>query len=420
MTDVPRYHTAGIGAGPANLSLAALFGAVKPERIALFEAQPAPSWHNTLLFPGVRMQTAWIKDLVSLVDPCHRLSFLSYLVTTRRVFPFLSAQYTEIPRLEYARYLQWAASQIPGIRYGTPIDEVGFDSSFALYSEGEMVARSEHLVIGIGSRPRIPQGLDALDRTRLAIAEDLVTRLDEQDLDRTQTVAVIGCGQTGAECVLELRRRGFTDIRWFGSRSWFAPLDDSPTANETFRPAYSAFLERQPLDRKRELAREHVLTSDGIALTTLRAVFQDNYEEMLRTGSAPVTMYPGRRVVAGERQGEGVRLRCKRGHGQDQHDVRLVVVAAGRRPAPLPFDERLREMVDTDEGGNPVADEDYSLRWKGEDNHKIFVQNRSRYAHGLQDANLSLLAVRSAVIINSLFGRRVYNVSDDSASTVWD
>ena len=46
-TDVPEYHTVGIGAGPANLSLAALFESSTSEQIALFESQPGPAWHNT-------------------------------------------------------------------------------------------------------------------------------------------------------------------------------------------------------------------------------------------------------------------------------------------------------------------------------------------------------------------------------------
>ncbi len=231
---------------------------------------------------------------------------------------------------------------------------------------------------------------------------------------------MIGGGQTGAECVLELRRRGFTDIRWLGSRSSFASLDDSPSANEMFRPSYAEFLDGLPLERRRELAKENVLTSDGISAETLRALFQDNYEEMLRNDRAPVTMLPGRRVIAGRHEGHGAVLTCEQAHGQERHEVRFTVVAAGRRPAPLPFDTRFLEMIDTDELGNPTVETDYSLRWKHSDRHKIFVQNRSRYAHGLQDSNLSLIAVRSALIINSLYDRAVFDISDEYTSTVWD
>jgi lysine N6-hydroxylase len=419
-SEPPYFHTAGVGAGPANLSLAALFEVARPERIALFEAKPEHSWHGSLLFPGVRMQTAWIKDLVSLIDPTHRLSFLNYLVSSGRVFPFLSAQYEEIPRLEFSRYLEWAAGLLPDISYGTPVDEVTFDSGFVVHSRGKPVARSDHLVIGVGSRPQMPSGLAGLGPGLTVLADDLDARLRAVDYPPDQPVAVVGAGQTGAECVVELRRRGFTDIRWLGSRSWFAPMDDSPAANEMYRPAYAEFLDGLTLERRRELAKEHVLTSDGISVTTLRAVFQDNYEHLLRRGRAPVTMLPGRRVVSGQAGGPGLILSCQGAHGQERQEVRFAVVAAGRRPAPLPFGQELTEMIDTSDLGSLTVEPDYSLRWKHGDSHKIFVQNRSRYARGLADSNLSLIAVRSATIINSLFERPVFDIPDNYASTVWD
>jgi lysine N6-hydroxylase len=402
------------------LSLAALFEAVAPDRIALFEASPGLSWHSGLMFPGVRMQTGWLKDLVSLVDPGHRLSFLSYLVRTRRVWSFLSAQYSEIPRLEYIRYLEWAAGQLPDVHFGTPVDKVSFDAGFTLYSQGRLVARSDHLVLGIGSRPRVPPGLTGLDEQRMVVADELTARFEQLELAPDDPVAVIGGGQTGAECVLELRRRGFIDVRWFGRRPWFAPLDDSPSANEMYRPAYGAFLNRLSTQRKREMVAEQVLTSDGVSSSTLRELFQTSYEDMLRTGRPSVTMLPGRRVTGGEARDPGVRLSVTGSHGPESHDVRFVVVAAGRRPSPLPFDDRLGEMVDTDERGGPIVEADYSLRWKGGEHHRIFVQNRARFAHGLPDANLSLLPMRSAVIINSLYGRAVFDIDDWCPGTLWD
>jgi lysine N6-hydroxylase len=125
-------------------------------------------------------------------------------------------------------------------------------------------------------------------------------------------------------------------------------------------------------------------------------------------------------VVAGRPRGRGLVLSCQRAQGPERQEVRFAVVAAGRRPAPLPFGPKLREMIDTDDLGAPTVETDYSLRWKHGDRHKIFVQNRSRYAHGLQDSNLSLIAVRSAIIINSLFERPVFDISDEHAATVWD
>ena len=135
--ETPSYHTVCIGAGPANLSLAALYQSSTTESIALFDKQKGSNWHESLLHTGVRMQTSWLKDLVSLVDPTHKLTFINYLVSTGRLFALLNAQFDFIPRREYMHYLAWAAKQIDNINYGVTVERVSFGASgFVLHATG--------------------------------------------------------------------------------------------------------------------------------------------------------------------------------------------------------------------------------------------------------------------------------------------
>ncbi|MGA4685671.1 MULTISPECIES: lysine N(6)-hydroxylase/L-ornithine N(5)-oxygenase family protein [Micromonospora] len=414
------FHTVGIGAGPANLSLAAMYDTLAPHDIALFEARDRPGWHDGMLHSGVRMQTGWVKDLVSLYDPTHPLSFLNYLVTTGRVYALLGAGFDTIPRIEYQQYLVWAAGRLPRITYGTRVDRVEFDGTLVSRSGGAEVARSRHLVLGSGTVPFVPEFLDALDPRHLFVADELHRRLatvpDEPDLPWI----VIGSGQTSAECVAALLARGCRDIRWIGRRSWFAPLEDSPSANDLYRPAYQEAFLTLSRDVRERLVSGQILTSDGISPGTLRGVYQHNYEERLRTGRFPVTIMPSR-TVTGARQLDGeVELEClTAGSGEERHRAVNLVVAAGRRQAPLPFDPELTALIDLDERGEPVIESDYSIRWKHADDHKIFVLNRGRYVQGLVDSNLSILPIRSAMILNSIAGRTVCRFRDDYLSTRW-
>ncbi|HEY9392120.1 MAG TPA: SidA/IucD/PvdA family monooxygenase [Mycobacteriales bacterium] len=423
--NVPTFHTIGIGAGPANLSLAALFGAAGPHRVGLFERQPYASWHRGLLYSGVRMQTSWIKDLVSLVDPTHRLSFLNYLVSNGRAFAFLNAQHESIPRLEFVQYLAWASEQIGDVHYGTAIDEVTFDNGFEVRSQGRVVGRADNLVLGLGTEPFVPEGLSGVDDDRRIVVDDLIEWLEQpdggpDDADRDASIAVIGGGQTGAECAMELLHHGFRDVLWFGRRQWFAPLDDSPSANEFYRPAYAQFFQHLTKDTRRDMVDSQVLTSDGVSAATLRALYQLNYEELLRTGRFPLTMLPGRDVTTVEPDsGGGVRLTCRSARGEETHVVRRMVCATGRRPSTLPFSPELLARIELDDHGDLVVEDDFSVRWKGTGRHRIYAQNRARYTHGLTDANLSLLPMRSAVIINSLFDREIFHIRDEHLSTVW-
>jgi lysine N6-hydroxylase len=421
MTDVPFYTAVGIGAGPANLSLAALFPAAAPAEIALFDRQPGPAWHPALLHPGVTMQTSWMKDLVSLVDPTHPLTFMNYLVTTGRLYNLLNAQFSTIPRLEYVKYLEWAAAQLPRLHWGVGVDQVTYadDSGFTLWAGADPVARGQHLVLGVGTEPYLPPDLAHLPEDQVCVPDDLAARLPGFT-DRSAPVAVVGGGQTGAECVLELLAQGFTDIRWFGRRPWFQPMDDSPPANEFYRPAHGAHLQQLPRAGRSALIEGQTLTGDAISPGTIHAIYQANYRGELTLGRFPVTMYPGRDVTDGKAAADGTLVLHAIGNDlPETHEVRYAVLATGRRPRPAPFDLDLHERVETDDAGGMIVDADYSVRWKGSGDSRIYALNRARLSHGIPDANLTLLPVRAALVLNSIADRQLLTVKDDALPVRW-
>jgi len=409
----------GIGAGPANLSLAALFPTTPTVRMALFDRQPGPAWHDRLLHPGVRMQTSWLKDLVSLVAPQHELTFLNYLVSSGRMFALLNSQFDVIPRREYVRYLAWASGKLGNVHYGVTIDRISLvDKGFMVYSGGRPVARSSHLVIGVGSVPVLPDGFVGLPPERVFIADELAERLDNLRTDRSAPIAVVGGGQTGIEAAGRLLASGFTDVKWFGRRLWFDTIDDSPVANDVYRPAHMQALQRLSPSTRRRVIEGLNPTGDALTPGAMRSLYQANYDGLLTLDRFPLTFFPGRNVLRARVDRDDVVLHCRTAAGPERHRVRTVVVAAGRQTVPVPFDEDLRERVDT-EAGEMVIDSDYSVRWKGMNGRKIFALNRARMSMGLTDTNLTLLPVRSAIVLNSLFGRELYPVRDDLCPVQW-
>lgn len=415
---VPHHFVAAIGAGPANLSLAALGERQVPGGVAVFDKQPRPGWHPGLLVQGARLQTSWIKDLVTLVEPCNRFSFLNYLVSTGRIYSFLNAQWTSVPRQEFARYLAWAAERLDTVHYGCEITEVGFDERFVLRGPDRVIATCDHLVFGLGTRPNVPPCFPP-NLPGVVLAEELVQR-DFASRLPSQQVIVVGGGQTGAEAVLSLARRGVRDIRWLGRRHWFAPLDDSPPANDFYRPAYLRFFYDLPEHVRRAYVAQQVLTSDGVSNETLQEIYRFNYEASLTESRPPIMLLPGRDVIRAHSRGGLVSLWCRRNSGgNERHSAPLVVLSTGRTPTPLPLAPELREQLELDDAAEPLVEQDYSVRWKHGAEHRLFVQNRSIFTHGLADPNLSLLAVRSAVILNSLLQRTVFEVRDEFVQTMW-
>ena len=419
--NTPAFHVAAIGAGPSNLSLAALYQASTQDRsMVLFDRQPGPSWHAALLHPGVDMQTSWLKDLVTVVDPTHRLSFLNYLVTSGRFYALNNSQFDSLPRREYQRYLAWAAGQIDNLHFGVDIDEISLGADgFQLSSAGVPRSLSEHVVVGVGTRPAIPAQLSGLPQDRVFIADELVRRLPEMAVDKTVPVAVLGGGQTGCEAVLRLIGEGFTDIRWIGRGQWFRTIDDSPIANEFYRPEHQQFLQGLTLSSREKLVRGQRSTGDALTPGGMRAVYQANYHALLETGSFAANIMVGHDVVGATAEDDRVVLRCETSEQHPEIPVAYAVVAMGRERTPIPFDDELRERVDFDDNGEVIVESDYSIRWKGSNGHRIYALNRARFSHGIPDANLTLLPVRSALIVNSMLEREAYHLQENLCAVTW-
>jgi lysine N6-hydroxylase len=419
--DTPHYDVVGVGSGPANLSLAALLQSHTDWSMALFDSAPSSRWHSTLLHSGVRMQTSWLKDLVSFVEPTHQLTFLNYLVSEGRLFALLNAQFDVIPRAEYMRYLAWATERLDNVFHDTPIDEVDFvdGEGFVTTSRGRQIATSEHLVLGVGTRATMPSAFAGLNRDDVFLADHLDSHLATISRDTAAPVAVIGGGQTGIEAVFRLRSAGFSDILWLGRRQWFQTIDDSPAANDFYRPAHQVFLQGLSRPTRRRLVHEQDPTGDAMTPGALRTLYQLNYDGLLEHGHFPITLLPGRDVVSAEAEGDGLVLHCKTAEQQEHRWVRRAVVAVGRELAPLPLAAALRERLDTDEDGELLLQGDYSVRWGGTNEHRIYALNRARYSHGIPDANLTLLPVRSALVLNSMLQRELFPINDQLCPIQW-
>jgi lysine N6-hydroxylase len=95
------------------------------------------------------------------------------------------------------------------------------------------------------------------------------------------------------------------------------------------------------------------------------------------------------------------------------------VIATGRENTPVPFDDDLRDRVEVGDDGELVVESDFSVRWKGMNGHKMFALNRARFSQGLTDANLTLLPIRAAMVLNSMFGREMFEIRDELCPVHW-
>ncbi|MBD0669410.1 lysine N(6)-hydroxylase/L-ornithine N(5)-oxygenase family protein [Streptomyces sp. CBMA156] len=398
----------GIGAGPANLSLAALLHG-DPEQPNLFlDRKPSFTWHDDQLITGATLQVSIFKDLVSLSDPTNRFSFLSYLHEHGRMYHFLNAQFAEVPRTEFRNYLAWAAETNENVAFSETVERVDFDGVFRVTTDRRQVT-ADNIAVGVGTVPWVPDyAVPHLGAGHLHVSQYLRHAKELAG----KRVAVIGGGQSGAEAFLDLISRSDAErpawVSWVSRRRNYFPIDDSTFTNDFYMPEYSEYFYRLSESKRAELNSAHLLSSDGISESTLRAIYQVLYRlQFIERDEHRFGLLPNRNVVSADRTASGtfeVMLRHNDESGQSEClPVDAVVWATGFRPAPKTFLEPLMGRIET-ENGEVRVNEDFAVSWDGPPDRNIFMQNAVRGQRGLPDVNLSLNAWRAQRIVNSLRG----------------
>jgi lysine N6-hydroxylase len=411
----------GVGIGPFNLSIAALADEVPELQTRFFERRERFAWHPGLMFRGSRMQTSFLKDLVTAVSPTNRHSFVNYLVEHGRFHAFLAAESSAVERREFADYLGWVARRLDSLRFGAEIRELrSCDGGFELsHTRGR--TRARHVVLGTGRVPSVPECARAQLGTRCFHAIDILAR----DLElRGARVVVVGGGQTGAEVVLELLRGTWGELAglsWVSRRLNFEPLDESPFTNHLFTPGFvSVFHGLDPARREALLARQK-LAGDGISAATLRELHDRFYEFSVTREGPRFELLPARELLAVERRGAGFELTAHNllDDQRERVEADWVILCTGLREQLPPCIEPLLPELELDEHGRPQVERSFELRRRRRTGERIYIVNGGRTTHGIAESQLSLMAWRSAVILNDVLGRRRFAVERERDLVRW-
>ncbi|MGP4114047.1 lysine N(6)-hydroxylase/L-ornithine N(5)-oxygenase family protein [Streptomyces sp. 4N509B] len=429
----------GVGVGPANLSLAALAQPLPGLTAAFYERRPTFRWHPGLLIDGATLQVPFLADLVTLVDPTSRHSFLNYLRHTGRLFPFYFAERLHPDRAEYDAYCRWVSERLPGLHFRHQVDAVRWNPEHEVFdvdvtrlgADGEVEAvlrrHARHLVIGIGTAPHLPEVMRPLAEAATVPVCHSADYLDHRErLLAAEHVTVVGAGQSGAEIVLDLLRHrpaGRERLAWLARTPAFAPMEYSKLGLEHFTPDYTRYFHALP-----EAVRDHLVERQwqlhrAIDHETLAALHDELYRRTVAGEWPDVLLTPGVSVRTAGRVGT-TRLELHLDHVEQGERSRLttsaLVLATGYRERPLdPLLTTLNSVVRRDASGRPSIDAHYRLDLAPEVSGSVYVQNAERHTHGVGAPDLGLLAHRSATILNSLTGERRYPVSRRAAFTTF-
>ncbi|MFJ2115304.1 MULTISPECIES: lysine N(6)-hydroxylase/L-ornithine N(5)-oxygenase family protein [unclassified Streptomyces] len=442
LNDLDQPHDlVGVGIGPFNLSLAALADGMRrpggPLAAVFYDQSAAFRWHPGLLIDGATLQVPFLADLVTLADPASRWSFLSYLKTRDRLFPFYFAERFHIQRAEYDAYCRWVSEQLPALRFGHQVDAVRWNPERDLFEvdftqldrDGEVEALgrayTRNVVLGIGTEPYVPDPLRPLiEAPAVPVIHSADYLAHRERLLAAGHITVIGSGQSGAEVFLDLLRArpaGAERIHWLARTEAFAPMEYSKLGLEQFTPDYTRYFHALPEHARDDLLPRQWQLHKGIDADTIAAIHDELYRRTLHGGWPDAVLTPGVSVRTAGRVAT-TRIELHLEHGRQATRSRLttdaVVLATGYRER---SPDRLLAGLD------PYMRRDAATRARIDQHHRlvldpsvtgsVYVQNAERHSHGVGAPDLGLAAWRSATILNHLTGGEPYPLPRRTAFT---
>ncbi len=402
----------GIGVGPFNLSLAALLEKANGLTSLFLEKKSQFDWHPEVMFKDSVMQTSYLKDLVTPVDPTSPYSFLNYLNAKNLFYPFLNTQRTTVSRKEFEQYCVWAAESLgQKLKFNTEVQSIDFKNDLFHVQTSTGEYQSQNICIATGLVPRIPEGAKKLIGPKVFHAKSAFMK----DLNLAgKSVLIVGGGQTGIEVfrnALHGKWGHASAVKIITRRKSLEPLDESAFTNEYFTPNYVEKFWELNLDKKSTIVASQKLASDGNTPSYLLQLYNDLYRlKYVENDSRPIQIMACRKLVSMVSEAGSFRLGLQNLFYDQPEEISadIVILCTGFQSTIPKALDPLISHISLDSESRFQFKKSYSVQWDGPKENRIYALNFSRHNHGIIDPQTSLMAWRSAVVINDLANEKIY------------
>lgn len=414
------YDIAGIGIGPFNLGLAALTEPIAALETVFLDQGTGFNWHPGMMLDFAIMQVPFYADLVTGADPCSRFSFLNYLKQENRIYPFAIREQYYISRYEYNLYCQWVAAKLTNLRFGSQVTSLEYSRRQKHYKVVYRNGRQHNsvcakkLVIATGTIPSLPGCIELAASNRLFHSAEYVSR--RKVIDKTQTITVIGSGQSAAEIVYDLLQDAecvAAGIHWYSRSHRFFPMDISRFSCELSSPDYIDHFYSLSTQKKQSIAAHHGSLHKGINQDLLSAIYSRLYELKLLNKSK-VRIAANCELQSVKETKKGRFLLSFYHHEKDKQIgdyCGTLILATGYRQCLPAFTEGIADRLVFENDSHHVF-RNYSIDKK---QSEVYVQNAESHTHSFSAADLGLGPYRNSVIINQVLGYEYYKVEKSIA-----
>ncbi|WP_270182749.1 lysine N(6)-hydroxylase/L-ornithine N(5)-oxygenase family protein [Alkalihalobacillus sp. CinArs1] len=418
------YDLVGIGIGPFNLGMAALAEDLDIEAI-YFDQKEEFNWHPGMLIEGADLQVPFLADLVTIANPKSPYTFINYLHENDRLYQFYFFNKLDIPRKEYNAYTRWVASKLSNCQFGKKVIDVTYHKEERYYEVIiEDIKRSEthkvkakHVVLGTGSLPNVPEGFDKYPIEDVLHSNHYLYH--EKQLKQSDSVTVIGSGQSAAELFYDLlndQRHYKYKLNWFTRSAGFFQLESAKLGQEVFSPDYISYFHRLSYEEREEALSTLGPLRKGIDPETLKAIYDLLYHRSAEGNYPEATIQPMTEVNGVEKVDGVYRLACRQ--WQEDHsftvDSEKVLLATGYKPHFPEWFTRMHDEIEWEDEKRYKVTLNQQLVFKdGRENH-FFTLTNLEHSHGAGATNLALSVERNKRILNTVAGEEIFPIKTNT------
>lgn len=419
------YDVIGIGFGPSNLALAVVLEEHQTHTDSLsylfLEQKSDFSWQPGMLLPDTKMQINFLKDLVTLRNPQSKYTFVNYLKEAERLNDFINMKMFFPTRTEFNDYLSWVANHFRScVRYGSevidiqPLSEYGQEVILLQIQvkdtkTGETYTYyTRNLVLAAGGVPTMPSALVGMHSPHITHSHHFTQWIGEQKRDREQQqhFIVAGSGQSAAEVIYFLYQEyPNAQITSTIRKSSYKPADDSPFVNEVFFPEVIDFMHNLAPDKRKQYLNEHSSTNYAVVdLELIEKLYEMKYNEKI-TGRNRLRILPFKEIVDAREHGDKLTVNYKDLITDESCEFNcdaLILATGYSRQFTSPLTTKLSPYLIMNKQHEPIIGRDYCVSTLDAFKPRIYAQGYSEQTHGISDTLLSVLAIRSQEIIDSL------------------
>ena len=169
---------------------------------------------------------------------------------------------------------------------------------------------------------------------------------------------------------------------------------------------------------RRDIVAGQGLLYKGISFSTIADIYDLMYERSIGGNDPGLTLLSNCEVESVEDLGGTLRIayRHRELNQTSTFEADAIVAATGYGHVWPQWFERLKgSVLETDEHGDCIVEEDFTARRCDAGAGRIFVQNAEIFQHGVGSPDLGIAAIRNATIANQLLGQAQYRLPKRSS-----